>query len=338
MRRIPRTPKYESVIRLALVTTFVTVATVSHAQVVVGPNVNMGGGPASFEPPWTITGDPFLQRQNEPGLALSSRNPCHLLAGANDYRFVDVEEAAGEVGDAWAGVFKSFDCGATWTSTLLPGHKLDQSPEGLASPIKGLAAAADPTVRAGPSGLFYYSGIAFNRGEGQPSKVFVARFIDNNNKDGGDPIQYLGARQIDLGTSGQFLDKPWIVADIARNGAVCDINGQTVPAGPVYLVYTSFVGGNNNVHSKIMFSKSTNCGATWSQPSKLSESVAKNQGTTIAIDPGTGAIHIAWREFADSSGGQNSIVVINSTNGGQTFTKATAIQQRSRRSIRPRLS
>ena len=117
----------------------------------------------------------------------------------------------------------------------------------------------------------------------------------------------------------------------------CDINGQTVPAGPVYLVYTSFVGGDNNVHSKILFSKSTNCGATWSQPSKLSESVAKNQGTTIAVDPGTGAIHIAWREFADSSGGQNSIMVINSTNGGQTFTKATAIQH-SRRSIRPRLS
>ncbi len=97
------------------------------AQVVVGPNVNMGGGPATFTPPSTIVGDPFLQRQNEPSIAVSSRNPCHLLAGANDYRAVDVEEAAGEVGDAWLGVFKSFDCGATWTSTLLPGHKLDTS-------------------------------------------------------------------------------------------------------------------------------------------------------------------------------------------------------------------
>ena len=162
--------RFQSVIRLlALIALAPAVLPgAAQAQVIVGPNVNMGGGPATFDPQTAkIVGDPFLQRQNEPSLALSSRNPCHLLAGANDYRAVDVEEAAGEVGDAWLGVFKSFDCGSTWTSTLMPGHKLDRSAEGLASPLKGLAAAADATVRAGTSGLFYYSGIAFNRGDGE---------------------------------------------------------------------------------------------------------------------------------------------------------------------------
>ena len=329
MRWLPPAPCSHWITRVLGAVFCLAVATApARAQVIVGPNVNMGGGPATFDPTTNqIVGDPFLQRQNEPSLAVSSRNPCHLLAGANDYRAVDVEEAAGEVGDAWLGVFKSFDCGATWTSTLMPGHKLDTSPQGLASPLKGLAAAADPTVRAGTNGLFYYSGIAFNRETSAAGKVFVARFIDNNNKDGGDPIEYLGTAQIDLGTSGQFLDKPWIVADIPRGGSTCSINGRSVPAGPVYLVYTSFVGGDNNVRSKILFSKSTDCGATWSTPSKLSEGVAKNQGTTIAVDPGTGDIHVAWREFAsaDDSNSRNAIIVARSTNGGQSFTKAAAI-------------
>ena len=76
-----------------------------------------------------------------------------------------------------------------------------------------------------------------------------------------------------------------------------------------------------------MFSRSTNCGATWSNPSKLSERVAKNQGTTIAVDPGTGALHIAWREFSspDDASSRNAILVARSTDGGQSFTKAAAI-------------
>jgi hypothetical protein len=52
-------------------------------------------------------GDPFLQRQNEPSLAVSSRNSLHLLAGANDYRTVDIptpDIVLGSLaGDAWLG-------------------------------------------------------------------------------------------------------------------------------------------------------------------------------------------------------------------------------------------
>ena len=83
------------------------VARVSAQTPVAGANVNMVSGTD-----WT-TGDPFLQRQNEPSVAVSTRNPLHLLAGANDYRTVDLPGLSGgdERGDAWLGIFKSFDGG-----------------------------------------------------------------------------------------------------------------------------------------------------------------------------------------------------------------------------------
>src|SRR5580704_9199319 len=85
---------------------------------VAGTNVNMVSGTQ-----WP-TGDPFLQRQNEPSMAVSTRNPMHIMAGANDYRSVDLETVLSggtETGDAWLGLFKSFDGGFTWQSNLLPG-------------------------------------------------------------------------------------------------------------------------------------------------------------------------------------------------------------------------
>ncbi len=315
----------------------------AHAQT-SGPSVNMVSGTG-----WT-NGDPFLQRQNEPSLAVSTRNTLHLFGGANDYRSVDIAGLAGqsERADAWLGVFKSFDGGQMWQSTLLPGFPLDSSPAGLASPIHGFQAAADPTVRAGTNGLFYYSGIAFNRGTNAPGVVFVARFIDNDNKENGDPthtngsltnlaptdpIQYISTTIVDGGNSGQFLDKPWIATDVPRGTATCSVpftkpdgtqGTQTIPAGQVYLAYTSFNG--NLQDTKIMFASSRDCGATWSKPAKLSESNSVNQGTILVVDPSSAnnaaaTIYVAWRRFATSSQ-PDALMIAKSTDGGNTFSKA----------------
>jgi hypothetical protein len=150
-------------------------------------NVNMVSGTS---PP---DGDPFLQRQNEPSIAVSTRNSLHLLAGANDYRTVDLPGLpSGEpTGDAWLGLFRSRDGGLTWRSTLIPGYPQDQSPLGASSPLKGFQAGADPAVRAGTNRLFYYSGLVLNRGTGGASRIFVARFIDDNNREDADTIRYL---------------------------------------------------------------------------------------------------------------------------------------------------
>src|SRR5262245_56336743 len=67
-----------------------------------GPNVNMVSGTEPF------TGDPYLQRQNEPSIAVSTRNAQHILAGDNDYRTVDIPGIfnPGEepVADSWLGL------------------------------------------------------------------------------------------------------------------------------------------------------------------------------------------------------------------------------------------
>src|SRR5690242_1641850 len=328
---------------LAMIIFFCLLRSVSAQNPAAGANVNMVSGTD-----WT-TGDPFLQRQNEPSVAVSTRNTLHLLAGANDYRTVDLPGLLGisEPGDSWVGLFKSFDGGLSWRSTLLPGYPLDSSSVGVASPIHGFQAAADPTVRAGTNGLFYYSGIAFNRGTNGTGAVFISTFIDNNNKENGNPtaengsmtnlvptdsIRYLHTVVVDSGTSGQFLDKPWLAVDIPRGGATCKVSytnpdgttgTQTIAAGRAFLTYSNFTGSNT---SKINMVSSTDCGNTWSKPVKISQTNSVNQGTILVIDPSSSAnaqatLYVAWRRFS-ASGQPDAIMVAKSTDGGKTWNKA----------------
>ncbi|MBI4444424.1 MAG: Ig-like domain repeat protein [Acidobacteria bacterium] len=326
----------------------VTVTAQNSHELYAGRNINMVSGtrqPGETDPQRVaLGGDPYLQRQNEPSVAVSTRNPMHLLAGANDYRSVNLPGLPADraTGDAWLGLFKSFDGGQSWQSTLLPGFpQAVTSQEGVNSPIHGFAAAADPTVRSGNNGMFYYSGIAFNRGIGALGALFVARLIDLNNKQGSffdvpankDPIKHLDTKIIDSGTAGQFVDKPWIAVDIPRSTATVTITAtdpdapggtvsQKIPCGNVYIAYSIFTGDtSSNVRSKIMFSRSTDCGSTWAKPIMIDQSFSACQGTFIAIDPkNPGTLYVAWRVFKSSSN-PDSIVIVKSTDYGQRFSK-----------------
>lgn len=318
---------------------------------VAGANVNMVSGTQ-----WP-GGDPFLQRQNEPSVAVSSRNPFHLLAGANDYRSVDLALTTnGETGDAWLGLFKSLDGGASWRSILLPGCPYNTPICSGASEVRngGFQAAADPTVRAGTNGMFYYAGLVFNRGLNPASAITVSRLIDLNNKENADPndilngdsIQYISTSIIGQGTSTQFLDKPTLAVDIPREDAsTCNLtinqpgNGpvtQSFFAGNIYVAYTAFAVPPNTdpetvtapLLSKIYFVRSTNCGATWSKPLVISGSGAISQGPIIAINPKWGTVFVGWRQFAYQSGNINepdAIVGTSSLNGGLTFSEPVQV-------------
>ena len=101
--------------------------------------------------------------------------------------------------------------------------------------------------------MFYFGGLAFDRGENAPSAIFVARFMDMNNVEAGDPIVHLNTRIVDSDLGTRFLDKPALATDIARTAATCSFNvplgdaagtvvPQTIPAGPVYIAYSAFTG------------------------------------------------------------------------------------------------
>jgi uncharacterized protein YjbI with pentapeptide repeats len=292
------------------------------STMIAGRNVNMVSGTQ------LPGGDPWLQRQNEPSIAVSTRNPLHILAGANDYRTVDMSASEGELpgipglstGDAWLGVYLSVDGGESWQSTLVPGYPQDLS----ASPLKAYVAASDPIVRAGTNGLFYYGGLAFQRIANGNSAVFVARYIDNNNSESGSPVKYLDTKVIATGNALAFLDKPWVAVDIPRSNSTVTIDGQAIPAASVYLAYTLFYGaGSSAVTSELRFLRSTNCGESWtSSPLVLDKTTTKDQsqvqGATIAVSPKDGTVYVAWRKF-DKKTQKGSIYCAKSTNAGSSF-------------------
>jgi hypothetical protein len=272
-----------------------------------------------------IRGDAYLLRQVEPSLAVSTRNPQHILAFFNDYRAVDVpgdigigesvasrmlnavkgvlarifgrpkahdaepQEAA--AAEAWIGMSRSYDGGVTWSGSLLPGFKLDSSPASLASPVFGMDAASDPVVAAGPCGQVYLGFVAFVRGGS--SVMAVARFEDLNDNDHGETFVYKGTTIIDSGnnaTNGYFLDKPALAVDIVRGATGCDRT--------VYLTYTTFDGltKDGKFQSQVHMAASSDGGVTFAN-TKINGSFNENQGTSIAINPQSGDVNVFWRHF-----------------------------------------
>jgi len=314
------------------------------AAQVAGQNVNMVSGTS-----WP-GGDPFLQRQNEPSMAVSTRNPMHILAGANDYRTVDLETVLSEgeeTGDAWLGLFKSFDGGLTWRSTLLPGCPY-ADPQCNDTTLRGTyQAGADPVVRAGTNGMFFYAGLAFDRATSSTtassrSSIFLARYNDLNNNENADPITYIDTHVVATGNASQFLDKPAMAVDIPRSGALsCSFNAnepgvgpnggtlsvhQSFAAGNLYITYTDFLQGtkDNATPTHLMFTRSTDCGVTWSTPVQLNTGNTTSQGSTIAVNALNGNVYVAWRQFK-STGIPDAIMIAQSTNAGRSFSAPVRI-------------
>ena len=328
--------------RSALICTVAAVAALaapSAAMAAPGPGANVrvtvdNGSQGAYQSADQLSGgnytDPVLARcghdrrmQNEPTLAIDPRDASVWASGSNDYCTVPT------AGDAWAGFYRSTNSGASWTDSLLPAYNGDTSAQGMASPLHqmvagGALAAGDPMMSWDGQGDLFYMGNNFNRGTENGASggfrentgdVWVATYAPGSAGDHStDGSHYV--RTVILATNtfgkGQFNDKTDLTVDPAT--------------GNVYAAWSDFHGTGCN---EILFSRSTDHGATFSAPLKISSGICGNQGPSIVIGP-AGQVDIGWQANtggakAKAPGTVNGAAFVSSTDFGQTFSKARIV-------------
>ena len=260
------------------------------------------------------------RQQNEPTLAIDPREPSVWTSGSNDYCTIP------NTGDAWAGFYRSTNGGSTWTDSLLPGYKGDTSTQGLSSPLHqlvagGALAAGDPVMSWDGQGDLFYMGNNFNRGI---ENGVSGRFRDNT---GGIWVAtYAPATASDHSTDGsRYVRTVLLTQNTFGQGNFNDKTDLTADpvTGNVYAAWSDFHGNGCN---EILFSRSTDHGATFSAPLKISSGICGNQGPSIVIGP-AGQVDIGWQAntggaLAKATSAVTGAAFVSSTDFGQTFSKA----------------
>jgi hypothetical protein len=258
--------------------------------------------------------------QNEPTLAIDPRNTAIWAAGSNDYCTVPT------AGDAWAGVYRSTSSGASWTDSLLPGYKGDTSAQGTSSPIAamvagGATAAGDPQMSWDGNGNLFYMGNNFNRGIADDGS---GRFRDNT----GDVwvATYAPSDPASTSTDGsKYVRTVLLATNTFGQGQFNDKTDLNVDPSTGY-VYASWSDFHGNGCNNIFISRSTDHGATFSAPLKISSGICSNQGPSITFG-GHGHVYVAWQgdtggTFGNAAGAVNGAAFVASADNGQTFSKA----------------
>jgi len=249
-----------------------------------------------------------FRQGNEPSVAIDPTNPDLVFASWNDYCDTDL-------GGGWQGLAFSGDRGESWTPSKIPGYPSDTSAEGVASPLHNRhAEAGDPLLAFDNDGNLFAGGIAFNRVNPQNGDVWVATYA-NRPHPSGYPKDYLRTVVVGQGTpalNGIFSDKPSLEVD--RTGGRFD--------GNVYICWSRFVGFNGR--TKILFSRSTDSGQTFSNPVQLS--YGKDvQGCDIAIEA-DGDVYVTWgTRNTPSAIDAEGLAIARSVNGGASFQPAHQI-------------
>jgi hypothetical protein len=264
-------------------------------------------------------------RQNEPSVAVNPRNARVIVGSANDYcgTYNDGEDADGAplpVGPIWLGYYRSQDGGASFQSSLVPGYPGDASPYGDRAQIR-TASSGDPVLAWDGDGRLF-AGSESSDDPAGTKKTFgdewVATYVNPAGVGGAtlnDGKEFRRSVVVAHGSSapnlnGVFHDKTSIAADRTNNPAT---------RGNVYFAWSRFTNGGSNIYVV----RSTDHGATFSQPKLLTTNENDIQDPDIAIR-GDGTVTVTWDSSSKKSA-RDSINYSVSTNGGATWSPSRTL-------------
>jgi hypothetical protein len=248
---------------------------------------------------------PFpTNKQNEPSLAQNPTNSLNLIAGSNDEiaeppcTNTTMSSCPFVAGISNSGFYASSDGGLTW-------------------PCQGLIdlsafheyAFGDPSQAFDSKGNAYYGTLAFPHppttaelATGLQPDFFVAKSTDGG-------CSYISAAKVSGSSPAIFDDKDAITADANPSSPFHDT---------VYAAWTKFVTGGD----QIVFSRSSDGGATWSNPLPISPGYNNNhvggrQGAAVKVGP-DGTVYVVWLDTVDKQAVERLSI---SLDGGRTFPR-----------------
>jgi hypothetical protein len=259
-------------------------------------------------------------RENEPSVAVNPRDTRVIVGSSNDYCAVydDGENADGAPiasGPIWLGYYRSTDSGASFSSSLVPGYPGDPSPYASRARIR-TASSGDPVLAWDNHGRLFAGSESSDDPAGTLKTfgdVWVATYENPEGENGDtlkDGLEFKRSEVVARGVSapyllGKFNDKTAIEVD--RTSGSCD--------GNVYFSWSRFTG-NGGV--AIYFSRSTDHGATWSSPMKLSASIHDVQFPDIAVTA-NGHVYVTFRQLEAQGQQTDAIDYVRSTDCGASF-------------------
>jgi len=248
-------------------------------------------------------GQPDMTTQNEVSLAVSGSS---MVAAYND------DGTSPEPGGNWispatniSGYSWSDDGGATWQDSQMPNNEPRMN-------------FGDPVVVADGAGHFFYADLSLQFSLGRID-IAVGR-----SDDGGQTFSE--PKTLPEGTASRFVlsDKPWMTVGPDPGNPSAEV---------LYVGWQQsyFDAQTSSVGTRIVVSASRDLGATWTapvtvfdQPFATRTGIGFVNGTSMAVDPATGRLYVAWEQLINRAGDQGRFalrreLVAHSDDGGASY-------------------